>query len=120
MGKSVQLWLERSESVSCVLYSPVFDAAWLTDATVLLEVLALTGAPTVQVRIEHSLDPTDPNSWSLIAVIGVGSVTTLPASFGGMVGGSTIPLGPYLRFVGQPVLGLGDRIVWSASITLRN
>jgi len=120
MGRTIQLWLERSEAVSALLYSPVFEAAWLSDGTVLLEIIALTGAPTVQVSIEQSLDPTDPNSWSLVAAIGAGSVTVVSTAFGGMVGGSTVPLGPYLRFVGQPVLGLGDRIVWSASVTLRN
>ena len=120
MGRTIQLWHQRSQTVTTPLCSPVFDAADVRDGTVFLRVLALTGGGTALISAEHSLDPNDPNSWSvLVGVLGsaVGNFTDV---LGGYIAGSTVPVGPFVRFRADIVLGLGDRIVWSASVTLRS
>jgi|GEM_PF-2471775 len=119
MGQSITLWLERSQAISSQLFSPVFDAAELRDGTILLTILALSGGATAQITAEQSLDPNDPNSWSTLVAVNGNTVNNFPGILGGYAAGTTVPMGPYLRFRADILLSLGDAIVWSASVSLR-
>lgn len=119
MGQSSTLWFQRSQAISSQLFSPVFDAAALRDGTILLTILALTGGSTAQVTAEQSLDPNDPNSWSTLVAVSGNTVSSFSGVLAGYLAGTTVPMGPYLRFRADILLSPGDRIVWSASVTLR-
>jgi len=119
MGQSITLWFQRSQAISSQLFSPVFDAAALRDGTILLSILALSGGATAQITAEQSLDPNDPNSWSTGVGVFGNAVNNFPGVLGGYAAGTTVPMGPYVRFRADILLTLGDRIVWSASVALR-
>lgn len=119
MGQSITLWFQRSQAISSQLFSPVFEAEALRDGTVLLTILALTGGSTAQITAEQSLDPNDPNSWSTLVAVNGNAVNSFSGVLAGYVAGTTIPAGPYVRFRADILLSPGDRIVWSASVTLR-
>lgn len=115
----MQLWYQRSDAVSVVHYSPPVDAASIRDVTVFLNIVAI-GTGSVLVQAEQSLDPSDPNSWTNIgSSVSGATATNFTGLVGGYSAGTTIPVGPYLRFRATVIVTLGG-VVWSATAVMRS
>lgn len=84
MGQNIQLWYQRSDAESVVLYSPPMDASSFRDVTLFLAILAVGAGATVSVVTEQSSDPNNPNSWSMTGSAAAGGAT---GNFTGLAGG---------------------------------
>jgi hypothetical protein len=122
MGQIIQLWFQRSDAESVVLYSPPMDASSAKSISLLLNINAINAGSTATVVAEQSLDPTNPNSWSTTGTpANGGAIGNFPGLAGGVLAGTTVPLGPWVRLRATLVVaGGGGGITWSAAAVMRD
>jgi len=115
----LQLWYQRSDAESVVLFSPPVDVSSVRDITMFLNVVN-AGSANVLLQGQQSLDPNDPNSWTNVGSTATGSVSGNTTGLaGGYTGGTTQPLGPYFR-VRATITVTSGGIVWSATAVMRD
>jgi hypothetical protein len=114
----IQLWYQRSDAESVVLFSPPVDVSSVRDITMFLNVVN-AGSANVLLQGQQSLDPSDPNSWTNVGSTAAGSASGNTTGLaGGYTAGTTQPLGPYFRVRATITVSSGG-IVWSASAVMR-
>src|SRR5262249_18412433 len=117
MGQIISLWYQRNDARSVTLYSAPMDASAIRDATLMVNILSL-GTGTVTLALEHSVDPNNPNSWSSVASVVASATGNTSGVAGGYSSGTTVAVGPYVRFTATLVISSGS-VTWSASAVTR-
>lgn len=119
MGRTIQLWYQRNDTLTSVFYSPPIEASSFRDGTLFLNILKI-GAFTVALSAEESSDPNDPNSWSAVGSSASGTaIGSFKGTVGGYTGGTTEPFGPYIR-VKATLTATSGGVQWSGAIVLRD